>query len=228
MVHDIGSHFAAALGQVTSFLPNLLSALVVLVIGYALSRVAGSLTRRLSARVGIDRFAAQNLRAARAGSGVASSTAAGATVFWLGMLVTFSLMANSLKLYTLQAGLNRVLAFVPRLLVALVIVGAAFVLARFLSGFLSASAAKAARAGIIALSIFMALDQIGIARSIVLTLFIAVLGAAAVAVALAFGIGNIDVAGDYGRRWARRGELEVEEQRRRSATGTPPEEAHTH
>jgi hypothetical protein len=224
MAHDIGAYFAAALGRVTAFLPNLLSALVILGIGYALSRVAGSLTRRLSARVGLDRFTAEHLREAHDPRGVASSTAAGATVFWLGMLVTFSLMANSLNLYTLQAGLNRVLAFVPRLLVALVIVGAAFVLARFVSGFLSASAAKATRAGIIALSIFMALDQIGI----VLTLFTALLGAAAVAVAVAFGIGNIGLAGEYGKRWARRGELELEEQRRRSAMGTPPPEAHAH
>jgi mechanosensitive ion channel-like protein len=228
MAHDIGTYFAAALGRVTAFLPNLLSALVILVIGYALSRVAGSLTRRLSARVGLDRLTAEHLRGAHDGRRVASSTAAGATVFWLGMLVTFSLMANSLNLYTLQAGLNRVLAFVPRLLVALVIVGAAFVLARFVSGFLTATAAKATRAGIIALSIFMALDQIGIARSIVLTLFTAVLGAAAVAAAVAFGIGNVGLAGEYGRRWARRGELELEEQRHRSAIGTPPPEAHAH
>lgn len=228
MANDIGTYFATALGRVTAFLPNLLSALIILVIGYALSRVAGSLTRRLSTRVGLDRFTARHLRSAPQATGVSSSTAAGATVFWLGMLVTFSLMASSLKLYTLQAGLTRVLAFVPRLLVAVVIVGAAFILARFVSGFLSAGAAKATRAGIIALSIFMALDQIGIARNIVLTMFTAVLGAAAVAAAIAFGIGNIGLAGEYGKRWARRGELELEEQRRRSAIETPPPEAHTH
>ena len=114
----------------------------------------------------------------------------------------------------------------PRLLVALVIVAAAVAVSRLISGFVRGTLSKAARGGIIALSIFMALDQIGIARGIVLSMFTIVLGAAAIAAAIAFGIGNIGVAGEYGRRWARRGEAEIDDQRRRSST--PVTETHAH
>jgi hypothetical protein len=123
---------------------------------------------------------------------------------WLGLLVTASLAANSLKLYTLQAGLNKILAFVPRLIVALVIVAAALAVGGLVAGFLRGGLARFARGAIVTLSVFMALDQLGIARNIVVTMFTVVLGAAAVAAAIAFGIGNIDLARQSTREWARR------------------------
>jgi hypothetical protein len=54
------------------------------------------------------------------------------------------------------------------------------------------------------LAVFMALDELGVAQRIVMTTFSLLVGAAAVAAAIAFGIGNIGLAGELGRRWARR------------------------
>jgi hypothetical protein len=52
----------------------------------------------------------------------------------------------------------------------------------------------------------MALDQLGIARNIVTTAFTLILGAAALAAGLAFGLGNRELAGEYMRRWVDRAE----------------------
>jgi hypothetical protein len=228
MGHEIGAYFGAALGRITGFLPNLISGVVILAIGYVLSRLAGSMTRRLCARMGLDRFASRHLHAGASAPPSTASATAGATVFWLGILVTVSLAANTLGLYTLSAGIDRIIGFVPRLLVAVVIIAAALALSRLVAGLVGGALAKGARAAIVALAAFMALDEIGIAHSIVLTMFTAVLGAAAVAAAIAFGIGNIGLAGEASRRWALHGRAQLEERRPLSGAlrpGEPPEAA---
>ncbi|MGH7564964.1 MAG: hypothetical protein ACREK5_11165 [Gemmatimonadota bacterium] len=52
----------------------------------------------------------------------------------------------------------------------------------------------------------MALDQLQIAEDIVATAFTLLLGTLALAAGLAFGLGNRDLAGEYTRRWVKRGE----------------------
>ena len=63
--------------------------------------------------------------------------------------------------------------------------------------------ASAARVAIIVLTSAMALRQMGLANEIINLAFGALLGAIAVAVALAFGFGARDVAGRAVERWAK-------------------------
>ncbi|MBI5546732.1 MAG: hypothetical protein HY901_22850 [Deltaproteobacteria bacterium] len=209
MVEQIRNYFATGIGQVVGFLPNLLSAVIIFVVGYALSRLAGSLVRRLLARLDFDPFINRRLHPRASARRPASSTV-GSAVFWLGMLVTLSLTTRSLRLVSLSGGIDRILSYVPRVIVAAFIVGIAIavanVVADLIGGVTSTWLARGARVAIITLSVFMALDQLGIARNIVMTTFAAVVGAAAVAAALALGVGNIDFARNYTRRLERRGE----------------------
>jgi hypothetical protein len=54
---------------------------------------------------------------------------------------------------------------------------------------------------VIVLAIFMALQQLGIATDIVTTAFAILFGAIAFALALAFGLGNRDLAAEITREW---------------------------
>lgn len=210
MGEQIRSFVAAGIGQIVEFLPHLLSAVIILVVGYVLSRLAGSLTRRLLARVGFDGYIARRLHPRASAPGRPASTTVGSGVFWLGMLVTLSLTTRALQLASLSAGIDRILSYVPRVIVAAVIVGVAIavanVLADVIGGVTSRWLARGARIAVIALSVFMALDELGIARNIVMMAFAAVVGAAAVAAAVAFGIGNIDFARHLTRRLERQGQ----------------------
>jgi hypothetical protein len=205
----MGNYFNSVLGQVVGFLPNLVSGIVILVVGYLVSRLLGGLASRLSRRAGLDRFVSHRLRPGAAAPRRSASSAVGAAVFWVGVLVTLSLASRSLGLTTLSAGLDQILGYVPRVIVAALIVGVAIAVANVLadlsSNMTSPWVGRGIRVAVIALSVFMALDQLGIARNIVTTAFIAVVGAAAVAAAIAFGIGSIDVARNYSQRFARRG-----------------------
>lgn len=210
MGEQIRNYFATGLGQVVTFLPHLLSAVIILVVGYVLSRLVGSVVRRLLARAHFDGYVARRLHPKANAPGRPASTTVGSAVFWLGMLVTLSLTTRALQLAALSDGIDRILGYVPRVIVAAVIVGVAIavanVLAELVSDVTNRWLARGARVAIITLSVFMALDELGIARNIVMTAFVAVMGAAAVAAAVAFGIGNIDLAREYTRRLERRGQ----------------------
>ncbi|MGC4117097.1 MAG: hypothetical protein QM765_21555 [Myxococcales bacterium] len=205
MLEQIRNYFATGIGQITAYLPNLLSALVVLLVGYLLSRVLGSLVGRLLERTRFDGFVARHMAPSGRSPRLSASRTTGQAVFWLGMLVTFSLMAQSLRLAALSAGINRIIGYVPRVIVAALIVAIAIPVARVLSDLVanvsSAWLAKSVRVAVIAVSVFMALDQLGVAPNIVNAGFIAIVAAAATAAAIAFGVGGIDVARDYTRQW---------------------------
>jgi hypothetical protein len=60
---------------------------------------------------------------------------------------------------------------------------------------------KLAKGAVIVIALFMALQQVGVAEEIVTAAFTLILGAAALAVGLAFGLGNRELAGEITRRW---------------------------
>jgi hypothetical protein len=213
MGERIAARFADGLGKIAAFLPNLISALLVLGLGYAISRLCGALVARVLSRAGFDRWVHRHVHHRATGSRSPSATL-GAIVFWLGMLLASSMAASSLELPTLSAGLSRILAFVPHVLVAAIVASVGIALGNLVLGLLgggNAWVAQAARAAIIVLSIFMALDELEIARGVVMATLVALLGAVAVAAALAFGLGNRELAGQYTRRWVRRAEEEREQ-----------------
>ncbi len=208
MTGQLRDYFSTGVGQLVGFLPSLVSGILILVVGYLVSRLLGAVATRLLQRAGLDSFVSRRLRPGAATQRRSASRAAGLAVFWIGILATLSLASQALGLATLSAGLNQILGYVPRVLVAALIVGVAIavanVLGDLLSDMTSAWVGRGARVAVIALSVFMALDQLGIAPNIVTATFIALVGAAAVAAAIAFGVGSIDVARRYSNRWARR------------------------
>jgi hypothetical protein len=95
--------------------------------------------------------------------------------------------------------------------VVIVLVG--IVLGGFVEGLIAASAgavhggrslARMGRWGVVLLAIFMALQEIGIATEIVTTAFAILFGATALAIAVAFGLGNRELAGEVTRDWYER------------------------
>ena len=93
------------------------------------------------------------------------------------------------------------------------------VLGEFVDGLILASAGKIhggptlARVGqacVVMLAVFMALQQLGIATNIVTTAFAILFGDVALGLALAFGLGNRELAGQITRAWYERMRAERE------------------
>jgi small-conductance mechanosensitive channel len=131
---------------------------------------------------------------------------------WFIRLITLVVGFDALGLPAVSDVLRQLLLWLPNLAVAIAVLILGGLAANWLAGLVRGAAAKAdlgnpdlmaniARIATWAFAIVAALNQIGIARDLVNTLFMATVGAVALALGLAFGIGGRDTAAEVVRQW---------------------------
>ena len=115
------------------------------------------------------------------------------------------------KLQVLVVLATALIAYLPDLFVAIIIIGLGLFLGNFVQKIVanvirsnSALLGAIAKYTIMALSLFMALDQLGVASSIVNAAFILILGGFALAFGLAFGLGGREFAASSLQKWQQR------------------------
>jgi hypothetical protein len=214
------SSFAQIFGQVV---PAILGAAVIIFAGYLLAKVLQRLTERGLRRVGLNRMMERGgvtQAVERSGTHVNPTRVLANLVFWFVMFAVILLAANALGLDTLANVMGTLVSYIPSVIAAVVIILVGIVLGGFVEGFIAASAgavhggrslARVGRISVILLSVFMALQELGIATEIVTTAFAILFGAVALAMALAFGLGNRELAGEVTREWYERYRREREE-----------------
>jgi len=204
--HMLGDAF----GRAVAFLPNVLAALVILAVGLFVAKIVERVTRRLLMAAGLDRRPAARQLLGPGTSLERLPPTGGRIVYWVLALVTVGLAVDALHLTWLSAGVARVLAYLPNVLAAGAIVVGGYVVGNFLYRKVSSGetasllGARLMRGAIFALAAFMALQELRIATAIVTIAFTVGLAAMAVAGALAFGLGNRELAGRVTRDWYER------------------------
>jgi small-conductance mechanosensitive channel len=217
-VSELWERMRAGAEQIGSVIPALAGAAVILITGYFLARQVQRWTNDLLHRLGFHRMmVAGGLDevVVRTGSRLDPVRALAKLIFWLVMLVVILLASMALGLESINQMFGAMLAFIPTLIAAIVIIILGIIVGEFVRGLILASAggvagvptvAKIAKAAVIVISIFMALQQVGVAEEIVTAAFTLILGAGALAVGLAFGLGNRELAGEITRRWYEEGQ----------------------
>jgi hypothetical protein len=218
------SSFSQVFGDIV---PALLGALVILFAGYLLAKVLEKLTERFLRRIRLNRMLEKGgvMQAVeRSGSHLNPIRVLANLVFWLVMFAVILVAANALGLESLANVFSELVSYIPSVIAAIVIILVGIVLGGFVGGLISASAgalhggralARVGRGGVILLAIFMALQELGIATDIVTTAFAILFGAIALAIALAFGLGNRELAGEVTREWYEQNRAERDEALRR-------------
>lgn len=209
----------AAWNDFLAFLPDFLWGIAILVVGYFIARLLASIARPILHRVGFDRLVDRLGIAVRADRTEQGSRWGASIVFWVTMLIVVMYAADAWRLGAVAAGIAAIIAYLPHVLAAAVIFGAALLFGNWVRARMLETSgpvvpgeastlnsqrplvAGAVRAGILALGAFMALRELQIAEEIVTLAFSLTLGAIALAAALAFGLGSRDVAGKVARRW---------------------------
>jgi Mechanosensitive ion channel, conserved TM helix len=131
---------------------------------------------------------------------------------WFIRLITLVVAFDALGLPAVSDVLRQLLLWLPNLAVAIVVLIIGGLAANALAGLVRGATAEAdlgnpqllaniARVAVWAFAIVVAVNQIGIARELVNTLFMATVGAVALALGLAFGIGGRDTASEIVREW---------------------------
>ena len=231
IVTGIAAAFAALFGA----LPAILGAIVVLVIGWIVAGWIGGLLARglriihfddLADRSGVTTFLERSeIRADPAG-------VIGGLVKWYVRLVFVLMAANAVGLTAVATVANEILAFIPNLLVALLILGAFSWLAQLVRGVVRGALGGAglpsadtiatlAYATVFAFGVVAAADQIGVAETLVNTLFIGVVAAIALAFGLAFGLGGREEAAQIWRDWRGHASQAIRRVETATETGTP-------
>ena len=204
---NIGDSVQSGLDAFFGFIPNLLAFLVILVIGWIVAKVVRTVANKALDKVGVDRALHQSdagKYVERVSPGARPSHLIGAVAFWFIFLFALSAAIGALKIPALTTFIAQVQAFLPNVIVAVLI----FVIAAALAGAVAGAVQKlmgdtptgkmvtAVVPGLIlAIGLFMMLNQLKIAQEIVTITYAALLGMLALAGALAFGLGGRDVAG---------------------------------
>ncbi len=204
-----------ALASFMHFLPSLLGAIVVLLIGWFLSGFLAQLIGAGLARVGADRasvHAGVDNFLTRAGTNWKASRIVAELIRWFVFLIFVQAAASLLAMPQLTSVINSIILFIPNVVVAMAILVAGALIAKFVAGLVRGSVSelgvaspsilgKLTYAGILTVAIMAALDQLGVAETIVQTLFIGMVGAVSLATGLAFGLGGRDVASRLTHSW---------------------------
>jgi hypothetical protein len=223
--------------QLADILPALFGALIILFAGYLLAKLAEKGIERLLRRIHFNRMLERGgvMEAVeRTGTHFNPTRVLGKLLFWLVMFGVIIVAANALGMESLAGVFTELVSYIPSLMSAIVILIVGIVLGRFTGGLIMASAgavqggptlARLGRWMVVVLAIFMALQELGIATDIVTTAFAILFGALALAMALAFGLGNRDLAGEITREWYDRYRAEREAIERGTAEREKEEEA---
>ncbi len=207
-ITNVQDAFLQLLNTVLNFLPRLLNAALLLIIGFVIAWVLRELITKglrairfddLSDRAGVTRA----LR--MAGTSLDAARVLAYIVFWWIFLIFIELAFNALGLVEISGFLNAVLSYIPNVLVAILIIVIGALLANVVAGVIRAAAGEArlslapvlanvARWAIIVFAVLAALTQLHVAENMIFILFAATVGMLAIAGGLAFGLGGVDAA----------------------------------
>jgi len=193
---------------VIGFLPSLIVALLVLIIGLIVAAGLGALVEKIFEAIRLDSFLSKLGLAPffeRAGMRLRGARFLGQLVNWFLIITFFLAVADILRLSTLSGFLYQILLYIPNIIVAVLVMLASIVLANFLKRIVAAAVMGAKLHGahflgnltwwaVVLFGIFAALLQLDVAAAIVQALVYGLVGMLALAGGLAFGLGGRDYA----------------------------------
>jgi hypothetical protein len=211
---------SAALAMFLGGIPRAIGFIVILIIGWLLASVIAAAVAALLRSIRFNDLAArsgfgslvQNMGVQTDSAGFIATVAK-----WFVRLITLVVAFDALGLPAVSQVLQQLLLWLPNLVVALIVLVLAGLAANALQGLVRGATAEAglgnpdmlanvARMLVWAFGIVVAVNQLGIATTLVNTLFMATVGAVALALGLAFGLGGRDTAALIVRNWYERGQ----------------------
>jgi hypothetical protein len=205
-----------AWSSVAAFVPKLVAALVILIVGYFVAKLIARILNTVLERVGFDRAVERGgIKQALARSKYDASDIVAKLAFWTIFLLVLQLAFGVFGPNPVSDLLKGLIAYLPNVVVAILILVIAAAIARAVHDLLQSLLgtvqggqllAKGAAIAILVFGVFAALDQLKIAPRIVTGLWYALLAALVGSVIVAVGGGGIRTMQRYWERAAGRAE----------------------
>lgn len=210
---------AAAMALFFSAIPKIFGFIVILIVGWLVASLIEKAVAAILRTIKFNELAQRSGLADfvnKTGTGMDSAGLFAAIVKWFIRLIALVVAFDALGLPAVSDVLRQLLLWLPNVVVALVVLVIGGLAASALSNVVRGAAAKSSlgdpdllakvASGLVwAFAIVVAVNQIGIATALVNTLFMAVVGAIALALGLAFGLGGRDTAAEIVRGWYQKG-----------------------
>jgi hypothetical protein len=188
---------AQAVAKIGEFLPAILSAIILVILGLILAPIVGGLAAKIINFLKIDKIARDaGIKEVLGSFGdVSVAKLIGKLVKWFVIVVFLIMAADSLGLAQLNLLLAEIVLYIPQVIVAVVILTAGLLGGSFVGTFVEKAThdtghasllAKSAKISVIVFAIVASLVELGIAPELLQILFTGIV----VALALAFGLGG--------------------------------------
>jgi hypothetical protein len=217
-MEDFKDGLGDAWASIATFLPKLVGFLLIVIIGYFVAKAIAKILDSVLERVGFDNVVERGgIKTALEKSKYDASSLLAKIVFYVVFLFVLQLAFGVFGENPISDMIAGVVAYLPKVFVAIVILVVGFALAAAAKEIVEAALgglsygralAFGASIAIIVLAVFAALDQLEIAPTIVSGLFYALLAIVVGSAVVAFGGGGIPVARRYLERWASKADEE--------------------
>jgi small-conductance mechanosensitive channel len=194
--------------ELAAFIPSLIAAVVLLFVGWVLAKVARTGVIRLLKVLHFDKLTEKSGLEAflhQADLDVSVPALIGNLIYWLIILIMIVTVANSLGLQMVADLFNKVVLYIPNVIVAILVLVFGTIVARFINRIIFAWLNNVGFDGALTVStfseyammvfvFFMAMEQLQIANELLTSAFTIAFGALGLAFAIAFGLGAKDRA----------------------------------
>ncbi len=194
--------------QIATFFPKLLAVIVILFFGWICAKIACIGVKRVLEFTHFDKFADRSgLEAFLQHSefDLTLSGIIGQVIYWLVILLFVITGANILGLNEVAGMLHQLANYLPKIIVAILVMIFGTLLARFINRLVFAwlqgikfdgalAISTSAEYAIQIFALFVALEQLDIGTQLLISLFVIIFGAIFLALAIAFGLGGKDWA----------------------------------
>jgi hypothetical protein len=201
--------------KIAVFLPNLLFAINVILVGWVVCNVIKRIVVRVLRLCQLDALAERSgIKQALERGGIRQTVSdiMGLLVFWFLFLIAIVTTLETLNLSGATDTLHTIYLYIPKIMAALVVLILGLYFANFLETLTrtscanagleqAASIGRAAYFGSVVFVVAGIFEILNIATEIVIWAFILVFGAVCLALALAFGLGGREVAARYLEKW---------------------------
>lgn len=198
----VAQSLSDGLGAILGALPALIGAIIILVIGFIIAKVLQGLVTRVLQSMGFQGWMESGGIKQffdRSQTQQTPLSILGKLVFWLVFFIAITMAVDTLGISAISDVLAQFIAYIPQIIAAILILVLATLLANFVAGIVRGATGSnligsVAQYSIIVFAAFAALTQLGIAPELIAPTFLILLGAVALAAAIAFGLGGKGVA----------------------------------
>ncbi len=205
-VQDIGLVLSSLTTSAVNFVPSLLAAVILLIIGLVLGKVIGRVVYELLDRIRLDFYVTETKKPAVSIEGIFAAIAR-----WWIYLAFITAAVGVVQIPELTQILRTVVAFVPNIIGASIVLIVGYLLAEYIRGHIGSTGkiyailtGKILFFFVLYVAVAIALPILGVSATLVNSILLVVISSVGLGIAIALGLGLKDAVSDLSKRWVRK------------------------